>query len=55
MVGEPNAENRAAIERFGDVPVLGEMPHFEHLSPEMLGRWARVYLDPAGLLIKFFQ
>ena len=26
MVGEPNPENRAAIEHFGEVPVVGELP-----------------------------
>jgi dethiobiotin synthase len=55
MVGEPNAENRAAIERFGEVMVLGEMPLFAPLTPEGLGRWARTHLDPSGMLIRFFD
>ena len=29
MVGEPNADNRAAIEHYGRVPVIGEMPRFD--------------------------
>ncbi|HKX27839.1 MAG TPA: dethiobiotin synthase [Blastocatellia bacterium] len=55
MVGEPDRENRAAIERFGEVPVLGEMPRFARLTPEELGCWARAELDPSGLLTKFLH
>src|SRR4030095_13325011 len=29
MVGQKNAANREAIERFGSVTVVGEMPHFK--------------------------
>jgi dethiobiotin synthase len=50
MVGEPNHENRQAIERFGNVPVIGEMPPFPDLSPEVLGRWAAASLDRGGHL-----
>jgi dethiobiotin synthetase len=55
MVGDLNAENRVAIERFGEVPVLGEMPRFVSLTPEGIGRWARADLDPSGSLIKFLN
>jgi dethiobiotin synthase len=50
MVGEPNAENRKAIETYGRVPVLGEMPRFDPLTPEALGGWARSGLDRDGRL-----
>lgn len=36
MVGEPNPHNREAIEHFGEVPVLAELPHFEEISAEVL-------------------
>jgi dethiobiotin synthase len=45
MIGSPNAENRMAIERYGQVDVLGEMPPFDPLTPEVLGAWARTALD----------
>jgi dethiobiotin synthase len=55
MVGDVNRENRAAIERYGAVPVLGEMPRFAHLTAENLRRWARLELDPSDLLARFFN
>ena len=45
MVGPPDAHNRAAIEDFGGVQVVGEMPIFEPLSTENLNRWAFESLD----------
>jgi dethiobiotin synthetase len=50
MVGPPNPENRRAIEEYGGVPVLGEMPWFEPLTPEGLRTWAQAGLDPDGRL-----
>jgi dethiobiotin synthase len=40
MVGDPNVENRRAIEQYGRVAVLGELPHFAPLTPERLAAWA---------------
>ena len=37
MVGLPNADNREAIERYGCVDVLGEMPRIEPLTGECAG------------------
>lgn len=54
MAGEPNAENRAAIENYGGVRVVGEAPRFSPLSREPLERWACSLLDPEGLLEEFF-
>jgi len=40
MIGEANPENRAAIERYGDVTVLAEMPRFHPLTSDALREWA---------------
>src|SRR5262249_5785113 len=32
MIGEPNRDNREAIETYGTVPVVGEMPRFDQLD-----------------------
>jgi dethiobiotin synthase len=40
MNGEPNQENKRAIEHFGQVKVLAQMPRFEDLSAENLNFWA---------------
>ena len=36
MVGDPNPANREAIEHFGEVPVLAELPRFTELTREAL-------------------
>lgn len=36
VVGEPNRDNREAIAYFGGVPVIGELPMLETLTPEAL-------------------
>ena len=41
MVGRPNRENRKAIEQYGDVSVLAELPQIEDLGPESIARAAR--------------
>jgi dethiobiotin synthase len=40
MIGERNPDNRAAIERFGRVEVVAEMPRFDVLTREHLRTWA---------------
>ena len=40
IIGDRNSDNRAAIERYGKVSVLAEMPWFEPLTPECLRGWA---------------
>jgi dethiobiotin synthetase len=55
MVGEPNPDNRAAIERYGKTAVLGEMPPFNPLTPASLKAWASTSLDPKGRLQEFFE
>ena len=53
MVGDPNEDNRDAIERYGGVPVLGQMPRFAPLTPERLAAWSSAELDPSGRLGQF--
>jgi len=55
MVGEPNASNRAAIEKYGDIQVVAEMPLLEELSGKAVGNWARESFDPGGSLEKYFR
>lgn len=55
MVGEPNADNREAIETFGDVQVLAEMPLLDPLDCATLAAWSTAHLDPVGLLLEYFQ
>jgi dethiobiotin synthase len=49
MVGDENRDNRAAIEQYGDVAVLGEMPRLAPLSATSLAAWATT-LDRDGRL-----
>ena len=53
MVGDPNSDNRAAIEDYGKVVVLGEMPRMEPLTPGGLASWARSHLDEQNRLAEF--
>jgi dethiobiotin synthetase len=50
LVGELNRENRDAIETYGGVPVVGELPVLSPLTPDTLGRWAGSDLDRDGRL-----
>jgi dethiobiotin synthase len=45
MVGPPNADNRRAIEQYGGLRVLGELPVFDELTPDALSAWATTHLD----------
>jgi dethiobiotin synthetase len=54
MNGEPNADNRAAIEHYGCVPVLGELPPLSPLTASAL-RAAAAALDPSKVLLEFLQ
>jgi dethiobiotin synthetase len=45
MIGEPNADNRAAIEQYGRVPVVAEMPFLRPLDPGLLAAWSVTHLD----------
>ena len=50
MVGEPNDENRLAIEKYGAVEVIGQMPRFDPLTPETIERWVAAEFDRSGVL-----
>ncbi len=41
MNGEPNEENRRAIERFGSAKILAEMSEFENLTSRNLSLWTK--------------
>ncbi len=54
MVGDSNPENRRAIEQYGNIAVIGEMPFFSLLTPNSLADWALRELDPQGVLESIF-
>lgn len=54
MIGDPNPDNRRAIEHYGSVPVLAEMPRFEPFTAA-LRKWAAESLDPENRLREFLQ
>jgi dethiobiotin synthetase len=55
MIGERNESNRAAIEHYGRVAVVGEMPEFPRLDAATLGRWSTAQLDAQNLLLECFR
>jgi len=55
LVGEPQPGTRKSIEQYGKIIVIGEMPHFNELSPVILGAWARENLDPKNQVPNFLQ
>src|SRR5579871_3230665 len=50
MVGDPNRDNREAIEEYGAVAVIGELPPLAPLTPAALAAWAASDLDRDGAL-----
>lgn len=42
MIGDSNPDNRAAIEHYGNVAVVGEMPRLEPLTQESLRPWVEM-------------
>jgi hypothetical protein len=55
MVGRQNLENRRAIETYGRVRVIGELPRLDPLTPRSLARWAATELDPAASLLEWIR
>jgi dethiobiotin synthase len=55
MVGELNRDNREAIEHYGRVSVLGEMPLLDPLDTATVRQWATTKLDPEGHLLEFLR
>lgn len=50
LIGEKNPENRTAIEQYGKVPVVVEMPHFAMLTPKALAEWSQNNFDTNNVL-----
>jgi dethiobiotin synthase len=50
MVGTPNEENWKAIEKYGAVEVVAQMPLFDPLTPEALAQWVKRDFDDGGTL-----
>lgn len=55
LVGPPNVDNHHAIEQYGDVRVLGDMPHFEALTPDSLSSWATSEFDRGHVLAEMLR
>ena len=55
MVGERNPENRLAIEEYGQIDVLGEIPMFETLTPGLIRQWACCELDRKNALLRVLK
>ena len=49
MVGEENAENRRAIERYGNIPVIGMIPLLDTIDRTALRAVFDRYFDKAAL------
>ena len=50
MVGTPNEENWKAIEHYGAVEVIAQMPLFDPFTPEALAQWVTRDFDEGGSL-----
>lgn len=55
MIGEPNADNREAIEHYGRLPVIAEMPFLAPLDPGLLVAWSVTHLDRQGRLLEHLR
>jgi dethiobiotin synthase len=54
LSGEPNRDNRNAIEAYGRVPVVGDVGRLPAVSPETLAAVAP-RIDPEGRLLEVFR
>jgi dethiobiotin synthetase len=45
MIGKENVDNRLAIERYGDVPVIGSIPWLETIDRQTLRRVFEQHFD----------
>ena len=55
MVGPPDADNREAIEHYGRVRVVGELPMLDPLDAGSLARWAARGCDAKGDLLELMR
>lgn len=53
MIGGPDEDNCRAIEQYGHVRVVGQMPRFSPLTSDALADWARKHLDPTSVLKEY--
>jgi dethiobiotin synthase len=54
LVGVPNADNRTAIETYGRVPVVGELPPLTPLAPMTL-KLAAADFDSEGRMLEYLR
>jgi len=55
MVGNRDSHNRTAIEQYGQVEVVGEMPRFDSLTADMLTAWAGSEFDRDARLLEWLR
>jgi len=55
IVGDPNAGNRDAIEKWGAVEVVAEIPRFANLTMKTLSTWVAANFDTQGHLASYFR
>jgi dethiobiotin synthetase len=55
MTGAPDAENRRAIEYYGNITVVAVMPRLSPLTPETLRAWALIGMDAGGRLLEYLR
>jgi dethiobiotin synthetase len=55
MTGHLNGDNREAMERYGRVRVVGEMPVFPTLDAAHLARWCAAEFDREGRLAEYLE
>jgi dethiobiotin synthetase len=55
MVGARNRENRRAIETYGRVRILGELPRLDPITPRAVARWASAELDAEARLLEWMR
>ncbi|HVT04101.1 MAG TPA: dethiobiotin synthase [Thermoanaerobaculia bacterium] len=55
MSGEPNEDNRRAIERYGDIAVISTIPLMTPLNRDTFRAWVDANFDPSSLLEEYFR
>lgn len=55
MIGPLNEENRSAIEGYGTIMVVGQLPILDPLDAAAIGAWAASGLDPQARLLEYLQ
>jgi len=55
MSGSGDGSNAKAIEHYGKISVINEIPHFHQLPSKEFKQWAETEFDPKGSLLEFLQ